>query len=130
MATRHANIIMGTVTLTVALRPTPTADALWAAMPFDASAQTWGDEVYFQAPASAAAEGDATDLIEPGEMAFWLAGSCIAIGFGPTPASHGDEIRLASPANIWADAVTPDWQATVGDLRTVRGGDPIRVEQA
>lgn len=130
MSNRNANIIMGGVTLTVALRPTPTADALWAAMPFDADAQTWGDEVYFQAPTSSAAEGDATDLIEPGEMAFWLAGSCIAIGFGRTPASHGDEIRLASAANIWADAVTSDWPETVRALRTVRGGDSVRVEQA
>ena len=129
MSNRKANIIMGDVTLGVTLRPTPTANTLWAAMPFTATAQTWGDEVYFDTPVSAAGEGDATDLIEPGEIAFWLAGSCIAIGFGPTPASHGDEIRLASPANIWADS-DGDWEENVQNLRTVRGGVTVRVEQA
>lgn len=115
----------GPITLTVIPRDTPTALAIIDALPIESHAKTWGDEVYFDTPVSSAPELNATDLINPGELAFWLAGNCIAIGFGPTPVSRGDEIRLASPANIWADAVE--------DVRTmadVSDGDVIRVELA
>ncbi len=111
--------------LTVKLRATPTAVAVLAAAPFTATTQTWGDEVYFDAPVSAAPESDATDVVTAGEIAFWLAGSCIAIGYGPTPVSQADEIRLASPCNIWADA-----EGDVKTLAAVRPGTEVRVTEA
>lgn len=123
---RILTITAGSETVEAALRSTPTADAVWAAAPFSSSAQTWGDEVYFSAPAATAAvaeEADAKQVLELGEVAFWLAGSCIALAFGPTPVSRGDEIRLASTANIWADADPGRLRA----LKSVAAGDPVRV---
>jgi hypothetical protein len=122
---RTLKIIAGPVTLTVELLDTPTADALWAAVPFSSRAQTWGDEVYFDTPVSAGPETDARDVVEPGEMAFWLAGNCIAMAYGPTPVSLGDELRLASPCNVWGRAVE-----NVRILAQVNAGDPISVEKA
>ena len=63
--------------------------------------------------------------MELGEVAFWIAGSCIAIGFGPTPVSRGDEIRLASEVNIWGDAAI-DPQV----MRTIAPGSTIHVRLA
>ncbi len=118
-------LMIGDVTIEARLRDTPTARALLAAVPFTATASTWGDEVYFRTPISCAREASARDVVEPGELAFWPDGDAIAIGFGPTPISRGSECRLASPCNIWGDADP----AAVLELRRVRAGAAIRVER-
>ena len=93
---REINIIFDSVQLVVELFDTPTADKIFKCLPFESGVSTWGDEVYFSTPVSVDLEEDARDIVEPGELAFWVEGNCIAIGFGKTPISQGDEIRLAA----------------------------------
>jgi hypothetical protein len=122
---RSIRITAGGTHLTATLRATPTADAVWDALPFDSEARTWGQEIYFSAPVQSPLEKDAKDVMEPGEIAFWTDGSAIAVGFGRTPISHGDEIRLVAPTNVFADAN--------GDVRVfaaVKAGDAVTVERA
>jgi len=120
---RQIKMTIGDVVLTAEMFETPTAGAIFEALPLSSTARTWGEEVYFDTPVSADHEADARDVVEAGELAFWLDGSAIAIGVGPTPVSQGDEIRLASPCNIWGRAVED-----VRGLAGVRDGAAITVE--
>ena len=92
-------------------------------MPISSLARTWGEEVYFEVPVTAPKENTARNVVQAGELAFWVEGACIAIGYGPTPISQGEEIRLAAKTNIWA--ITRD---NVKQLAAVKPGDPITVE--
>jgi hypothetical protein len=105
----------GAFVLDAELLDTPTAKAIAAALPLRAEALTWGEEVYFDVPVR----------VTPGEIAYWPEGPAIAIGFGRTPISKGDETRLASPCNVFARAL-----GDVKALGKVRAGSPIRVEKA
>lgn len=115
-------IRVGDTSIDIELRDSATARAVLEQVPFESVAQTWGDEVYFSAPVSVAREADAKDVVNAGEIAFWVEGSCIAIGYGSTPISSGDEIRLAARTNIFADALSD-----VRQLSRAKAGDPVQV---
>lgn len=117
-------IQIGKFQLIATLRDTPTASAILSALPVRAVVQTWGDEVYFSVVVNAELESDARDIVEPGELAFWVEGHCIAIGFGPTPISRGKEIRLAAKTNIWADTYDD-----VTQLHEIKPGERVVVER-
>lgn len=114
---------IGPISLIVELLDTPTAKEILKHVPFTSRVSTWGNEVYFNTPISASKELDAKDIIEAGELAFWVEGSCIAIGFGPTPVSQGNEIRLAAQTNIWGQSLTD-----VKLLSKAKDGDLVSVE--
>jgi hypothetical protein len=115
----------GKLVLEAELLDTPTAHAIWAALPFEARANTWGEEVYFSTPVAVSEEASAKTVVQPGELAYWPPGNAIAIGFGRTPVSKGDEIRLASPCNVWGKAL-----GDVKQLSAVKAGSAVKVEKA
>ncbi|HEY2184671.1 MAG TPA: cyclophilin-like fold protein [Xanthobacteraceae bacterium] len=113
-----------TLTVDAELLDTPTAAAIAAALPVSSSVLTWGEEVYFEVPVKLPAEKDARAVVTPGEIAYWPQGHCIALGYGRTPISRGEETRLASPCNIFARAM-----GDVKVLAKVPQGSKVRVSR-
>ena len=91
------------VSMTGILNGTPTAEAVWRALPIEGQANTWGDEIYFGIPVQVEEAPDARDVMNMGELAYWPPGSACCIFFGPTPSSQGDEIRAASVVNVFGE---------------------------
>jgi len=109
----------------VVLDQTPTAKALLGAVPFEARAQNWGEEVYFSTPVSVKLEPDARQVVEPGTVCFWTEGDALALPYGRTPISTDERPKLASRCNVLGKIV--------GDARLlsrIKSGDPIKVEKA
>jgi hypothetical protein len=107
------------------LNDTPTAKKLFKALPCSSAANTWGDEVYFSVPVHAQLGSDSRQVVPPGTICFWVEGQSLAIPFGPTPVSRGDECRLVTKVNVLG--------TLEGDprmLESARDGDEIRVEIA
>ena len=102
-------IIVSDIALNCRLRKNKTANEIIKLLPLKSIVNTWGDEIYFEIPKiNVNIEDNAKDIINLGEIAFWIEGNSIAIGFGRTPVSKSNEIRLAARVNIWADAEYPN----------------------
>jgi hypothetical protein len=118
-------ISAGSVQATAELNASPTAGAIWDALPIEARGHRWGDEIYFEIPVTREAEAEARQDMAVGELAYWPPGSAFCIFFGPTPVSRGKVPRAYSEANpvgmLDGDA---------GAFRTVRDGTKITLERA
>jgi uncharacterized protein len=124
MPARTIRITAGRVQSEARLNTSRTATAIWDALPIDARAQTWGDEVYFSIGLDVAEESPRA-VVEMGDLGYWPPGQAFCIFFGPTPASQGDDIRPASPVNVFG-RVTGD--ALV--FKAVRAGTRVVIERA
>ena len=100
MDERKITVTAGSVLVTATLNDSSTAEALWNALPLEASANTWGDEIYFRVAVQVDEEDGASDVVDMGALAYWPPGQALCLFFGPTPASRGDEIRAASAVNV------------------------------
>jgi hypothetical protein len=112
----------GELTVEAEMNDSATAREIVAALPIEAKAQTWGDEIYFSIPVDCGEE-NARELVEMGDIGYWPQGTALCLFFGPTPASRGDEIRPASAVNI-VGKIKGDARV----LKSVRRGAAIRVE--
>ena len=116
-------IASDTLRVNAELNDTDTAQAIIAALPIAASANTWGDEICFGIPVEADLE-DGREVVVMGDLGYWPPGRAFCIFFGRTPASRGDEIR---PASAVAVIGRVEGDATV--FKQVRSGAAITIEQ-
>ena len=124
MDERKIAVTAGSVLVAATLNDSSTAEALWNALPLEASANTWGDEIYFRIAVNADEEDGASDVVDMGALAYWPPGQALCLFFGRTPASRGDEIRAASAVNVIGSI---EGDATV--LKQVKSGAHVFVER-
>jgi len=120
---RKIRITAATVVCDATLNTSQTANAIWNALPIEARGSTWGDEIYFSIPVTCVPESP-QEIVAAGDLGYWPPGSAFCIFFGPTPASHGSEIRPASPVNVFGRI---DGDPTV--FKAVRNSSKVKVER-
>ena len=107
------------------LNESKTAELIWEALPIEEKVNLWGEEIYFSIPVKAGLEKGAREVVSAGELGYWPTGHAFCIFFGPTPASHGDEIRAASAVNV-IGKVLSDPKV----FRKVKDGEKVTLQKA
>jgi hypothetical protein len=124
MFNKKITITVGDIKASAELIDSKTAQKIWEALPITGSANTWGDEIYFSIPVKVGLENAKAVVLE-GDLGYWPPGNTFCIFFGPTPASQGEEIRPASPVNVFGKII--------GDpqvFKKVRSGAKIIIEKS
>ena len=121
---KKCKITIDKIIFEVVLFDSPTAFKIWNSLPLSSNVKTWGKEIYFHIDVVANKEPDAKSVIEFGEIAYWPAGKAIAIGFGKTPISQNDEIRLADDCNVWGKT-----NFDLKNLDNITEGKLIKIEK-
>ncbi len=120
---RKIEIIAAEVRAEAELKNTKTAQTIWDALPITGRANTWGDEIYFSIPVNLKEE-NAQAVVGLGDLGYWPPGKAFCIFFGLTPSSRGDEIRPASPVNVFG--------RVLGDpkiFKQVKDGTEVVIQQ-
>ena len=86
------------------LNDSKAAQKIWETLPIEGKVNTWGDEIYFSIPVNIELE-NAKAVVSEGDLAYWPPGNAFCIFFGTTPVSRGNEIRPASPVNIFGKII-------------------------
>jgi hypothetical protein len=104
MLDKKITITVKDVKMGAQLNDSNTAQKIWEALPIEGSVNTWGDEIYFSISVNVGLE-NAKAVVSEGDLGYWPPGNAFCIFFGLTPASQGDEIRPASPVNIFGKVI-------------------------
>lgn len=115
-------IACGSVSIECELNESPTARAIFAALPLKGAFNRWGEEIYFSIPVAVKEEPDATMDVNVGDLGYWPVGKAFCVFFGPTPASSGLKPRAASPVNIFGHV-----KDDVTLLNKINDSDPVEV---
>ena len=85
-----------------------TVESLLNSLPFEASLNVWGEEIYTSEFPMSVKEENAKSPVQLNDVAFWPSGKAVCLFFGKTPMGNGDEIMPASPVNVFGKIINPD----------------------
>jgi hypothetical protein len=121
---KKIRILVSDLKVEAELNDSKTAQSVWEALPIEAKASLWGEEIYFAIPVKTGLEAGSREVVSAGELGYWPTGHAFCIFFGPTPASRGNEIRAASAVNIIGKVLTDPKV-----FLKVKGGAKIKLEK-
>jgi hypothetical protein len=117
-------ITAATITIEAELFDTVCARAIGEKLPIDTTPNEWGDEFYFEIPVTMPLDETATRVVKVGDIGYWPPGEALAIFFGPTPLSRGNDPVPASEVNLVGKVLG---DATV--LKKAKGASTIILEK-
>lgn len=93
-------ITIGGIQLLADLKPNRTAQAIVDALPITAPVNQWGEEFYCKVPGVKDYRETAKNQVKVGDVAFWGMGEMLAVFFGRTPMSLGEDPVPADRVNV------------------------------
>jgi len=101
-----------------------TVAAILGALPIEAEAMTWGEEIYFEIPVRMGEE-NAVETVGVGDLGYWPKGACFCLFFGRTPMTRSLEaVKPASAVNPIGRVERPE------GLKRHKAGETVRIERA
>lgn len=94
------------------------------ALPIESKINEWGDEFYFSIRIKMPLDNTATTKVKVGDIGYWPPGEALAIFFGKTPLSKGQDPVPASEVNIVGRLIDDP-----AILKTLKGAKTIRIEK-
>lgn len=125
LESKRIKISIGGITVEAELKPTRTANGIYDALPIEASLNQWGEEFYCNIPGVKDHRETATTNVKVGDVGFWGLGGMLAVFFGRTPMSIGEDPVPADRVNVVGRLVDDPLV-----LRQVSGATMMRVEKA
>nr|WP_269479004.1 cyclophilin-like fold protein [Methanocaldococcus infernus] len=93
-------------------------------LPIKGIVNRWGDEIYFETEVIVDEEENSKEVVELGDIAYWIPGRAICLFFGKTPISD-DKIRPASAVNVIGKII--NIEKYIDKLREVKDGEVVEV---
>lgn len=117
-------IIIDNKKIKAELFDTECARNIFQSLPIESIINEWGDEFYFSCGLAMPLDSTATTKVQVGHIGYWPPGEALAIFFGRTPASTGDEPVAASEVNIVGRLIDNPLI-----LKSLKGAKKIRIER-
>ena len=105
----------GPVSMEATLNDSQTAKMILDALPFEAAASVWGDEIYFSIPVHIDEE-NAQPSVPSGTVAYWPPGNALCVFFGQTPSSPVNPVGAL--------------EGDPNEFAKVSSGDTVKVSRA
>lgn len=94
------------------------------ALPIESKINEWGDEFYFSIGIKMPLDNTATTKVKAGDIGYWPPGEALAIFFGKTPLSTGQDPVPASEVNIVGRLID-----SPSILKSLKGAKKVRIEK-
>lgn len=117
-------IIIDGQTILAELYYTDCAMKIYNNLPIQSQINEWGDEFYFSIGLKMPLDSTATTSVKAGDIGYWPPGEALAVFFGKTPLSKGDDPVAASEVNIVGRLLDDP-----SILKKLKGSKHIKIEK-